>query len=55
MPNYFTRDNQEERKERTFKFYNSLKTTKPECDYGAKDCMTCTDKSCTMRQFLVNP
>ncbi len=45
----------EAEKERTYKFYNSLKTASPECDYGSKNCETCKKNNCTWRQFLLNP
>ena len=56
MPNLTAsrRDDWKAEQERTYKFYNSLKTTSLKCNYGSKDCETCEDKDCTWRQFLLN-
>ena len=57
MPNLTAskREDWREEEERTYKFYNSLKTSSQECDFGNKNCETCEKKSCTWRQFLLNP
>ena len=49
------RDDWKAEEERTYKFYNSLKATSLKCNYGSKDCGTCTDKDCTWREYLLNP
>ena len=46
---------EKQEKERLFKFYNSLKASSPKCNFGSKDCGTCTDKDCTWREYLLNP
>ena len=50
--NYDLGRNEEER-EKTFKLYNSIKTTQAKCQWGAKDCETCEDKDCKMRTYLL--
>ena len=40
-------------RERLFKFYNGLKTTQEKCQWGAKDCEKCEDKTCKMRPYLL--
>ncbi len=42
----------EEEREKTFKLYNSIKTTQAKCQWGAKDCETCKDSECKMRPYL---
>ena len=50
--NYQTLGAEQER-ESLFKFYNSLKTTKAKCQWGAKDCEKCKEEDCKMRPYLL--
>lgn len=36
------------------RFYLQQKSVRRECDYGAKNCTTCSKKDCKIRQFVEN-
>ena len=34
------------------RFYRQQKSMAAKCDYGAKNCATCTDKECKIREYV---
>lgn len=45
-------NNDDSKSAETKRFYLQQKSVRRECDYGAKNCTTCSKKDCKIRQFV---
>jgi len=42
------------KQDETKRFYLQQKSVRKECNYGAKNCTTCANEDCQIRQFVEN-
>lgn len=43
---------EKDNKDELRRFYLQQKSVRRECEYGSKNCDTCTKKDCTIRQYV---
>lgn len=51
MENYF-RDDEDKRREEIKRFYNQIKSTRAECQDGARNCERCTVEDCKIKSYV---